>query len=333
MNQEWKKTVHPKQEVICRDNDNTSESNSDIMNSMDIPTSPLVTQQTPHPQPNPPLTQTSTSYHSVSESSSDEINEEKQRFEERRYHYDIDRKTFDFRELRPTDMPSNKHIYLPQNEKNRPHNDEEIELAYLSLELKKATDEFIATHKVEPNLKPNELKGLKKLSKRTDVVIFQTDKSSRFSIDDKDNYIRANEKHIKNDEIIDDRTYGQMLKEINAHSIMWTNFLKAGEHAGEHGQQRTKENMLSSDRTDPPPLYGLRKDHKKYNDNKIGPPTRPVCGASAAHNGKLSHLISMILKEVKRADEDSCESTDDNMAAIQIVNEEHCVESGNKLLV
>ena len=130
----------------------------------------------------------------------------KKRFEERRYHYDIDRKTFDFRELRPTDMPSNKHIYLPQNEKNRPHNDEEIELAYLSLELKKATDEFIATHKVEPNLKPNELKGLKKLSKRTDVVIFQTDKSSRFSIDDKDNYIRANEKHIKNDEIIDDRT-------------------------------------------------------------------------------------------------------------------------------
>ena len=230
-------------------------------------------------------------------------------------------------------MPSNKHKYLPQNEKNRPHNDEEIELAYLNLELQKATDEIIATHKVEPNLKPDELKGLKKLSKRADIVIFQTDKSSRFSIDDKTNYIRANEKHVQNDEIIDDRTYGQMLKEMNAHSIMWTNFLKAGEHAGEHGHQRTKENMLSSERTDPPPLYGLRKDHKKCNDNETGPPTRPVCGASAAHNGKLSHLISMILKEVKRADEDSCESTDDIMAAIQIVNEEHSVENGNKLLV
>ena len=91
--------------------------------------------------------------------------------------------------------------------------------------------------------------------------------------------------------------------------------------------------MLSSDRTDPPPLYGLRKDHKKCIDSETGPPTRPVCGASAAHNGKLSHLISMILKEVKRADEDSCESTDDIMAAIQSVNEEHCVVNGNKLCV
>ena len=225
-------------------------------------------------------------------------------------------------------MPSNKHIYLPQNEKNRQNSDEEIELAYLNLELLKATDEIIATHKVEPNLKPDEMKGLKRLVKRADVVVFQTDKSSRFSIDDKANYIKANEKHVENDEIIDEQTYNQMLKEINAHSMMWTKFLKAGEHAGEHGHQRTKENMLSSERTDPPPLYGLRKDHKKCSDSETGPPTRPVCGASAAHNGKLSHLISMILKEVKRADEDSCESTDDIMTAIQSVNEEHCVING-----
>ena len=58
-------------------------------------------------------------------------------------------------------MPSNKHIYLLQNEKNRQNSDEEIELAYLNLELLKATDEIIASHKIEPNLKPDEMKGLK----------------------------------------------------------------------------------------------------------------------------------------------------------------------------
>ena len=40
---------------------------------------------------------------------------------------------------------------------------------------------------------------------------------------------------------------------------------------------------------------------------KVGPPTRPVCGAAAAHNGKLSHLLSMFLKEVNRPDNAGCE--------------------------
>ena len=170
-------------------------------------------------------------------------------------------------------------------------------------------------------------------TKREDVVVFQTDKSSRFSVDDRTNYIRANEIHVVNDEVIDDQTYNQFLKEVNAHSIMWTKFLKVGERTGKHGHQRVKENMLSSDRADPPPLYGLRKDHKKCDDLEVGPPTRPVCGAAAAHNGKLSHLISLVLKEVKRKDEHACESTDDIMAAIETVNNEYSVDSNNKLLV
>ena len=52
-----------------------------------------------------------------------------------------------------------------------------------------------------------------------------------------------------------------------------------------------------------------------------------------AHNGKLSHLISLILKEMKRNDETSCESTEDVMAAIQVLNREHTVLKGNKLMV
>ena len=66
---------------------------------------------------------------------------------------------------------------------------------------------------------------MKMLSKRKDIVIFQTDKSSRFSIDNKANYIQANMKHVQNDEIISDQTYSKLQKEVNAHSVMWTKFL------------------------------------------------------------------------------------------------------------
>ena len=55
---------------------------------------------------------------------------------------------------------------LPQNEKNQTENEEEeINLAFLSRQLKRATDEFIANNKVKTNLTPQEAKGLKKLRK------------------------------------------------------------------------------------------------------------------------------------------------------------------------
>ena len=115
------------------------------------------------------------------------------------YHYDVDSNEFDFRKLRPTDLPFNKQIFMPQNDNDREVVEEEIQLAILSRELEKATDVFVSTHKVKPNITEQEQKGLKSLRKRKDVVVFQTDKSSRFSVDSRDNYIAACEKHTEKD--------------------------------------------------------------------------------------------------------------------------------------
>ena len=71
-------------------------------------------------------------------------------------------------------------------------------------------------------------------------------------MDEKTNYINATKKHVEQDQTIDERTYSQLQKEVNAHSIMWTEFLKIGEHTGNNNHQRARENMISSDRTDPP---------------------------------------------------------------------------------
>ena len=42
----------------------------------------------------------------------------------------------------------------------------------LSRELEKATDEFVSTHKVKPNMTKQEQKGLKSEKERKDVVVF-----------------------------------------------------------------------------------------------------------------------------------------------------------------
>ena len=248
-------------------------------------------------------------------------NDEKAEYETRDYHYNVDTKTFDFRNLRPTDLPFNKQLFLPQSDRNREESEEEIQIAYLSHQLQKATNEFIAEHKFQQNLTKQEKEGIRSIQKREDVVVYQTDKSSRFSIDSKNNYVEACGKHTRNDEVIDEKEYDRIISDMNAHAIMWAKILKAGEFSGENGPQRIKENMMSAEKLDPPPLYALRKDHKPFENEVTGPPTRPVCGATAAHNGKLSHLLSMMLKEVKKLDEDSSESTEDILAEIQEVNE------------
>ena len=94
-------------------------------------------------------------------------------------------------------------------------------------------------------------------------MVFQTDKSSKFSVDTKTNYIESCEQHTSKDETISEEKYETMIKELNSHSVMWCNFLKAGKYTNSNGDQRIKDNMISSEMCDPPPLYALRKDHKQ----------------------------------------------------------------------
>ena len=66
-----------------------------------------------------------------------------------------------------------------------------------------------------------EQKGLKSEKKRKDVVVFQTDKTLRLSVDTRDNYVAACEKHTDKDKVVDEHEYQSLINEINAHSVMW----------------------------------------------------------------------------------------------------------------
>ena len=51
------------------------------------------------------------------------------------------------------------------------------------------------------------------------MVVYQTDNSSRFSIDSKNNYYLACGKHTKDDRVIDEKAYDRIISDINAHAI------------------------------------------------------------------------------------------------------------------
>ena len=122
---------------------------------------------------------------------------------------------------------------------------------------------------------------------------------------------------------VTDEFHEKAQKVVNAHSIMWVRFLRAGEAVG--GQDRIKRNMLVQDST-LALLYALRKDHKKYDCPVQGPPVRPVCGAASAYNTRLSHLLSMMLTEVWKEAESVCMNTEEMLVEFKRVNREEIRE-------
>lgn len=225
---------------------------------------------------------------------------------------------FDFRHMRATQLPFNTRITLPRSV------DEgiEIKIQELKRELKKVTTEVNSEVINNSNLTTQQRKGVKSLVNRAndgELVVFQTDKSGRFSVDSPENYRNSVQPHIGMDTEVDETERGEIEDILNAHGISWTRILTAGGYTGH--EDRIKDNMIGSN-VPAPPLYGLRKDHKAHGDTVVGPPSRPVCGASSSPNSRLSHLISLILSEVWQRDREGsvCMNTEEMMSDISHVN-------------
>ena len=55
-------------------------------------------------------------------------------------------------------------------------------------------------------------------------------------------------------------------------------------------------------------------------DPVLGPPTRPVCGGSAAYSNKLSYFLGLFLRPVWQEKETTCLSTEEMLASMEEVN-------------
>ena len=242
--------------------------------------------------------------------------------------YDPETSTIDLRYLRSTDLPFNSFVHMPPALEE----DEEIKLQNLKRDLVKVTDEYIMENKEKKksgqhgkyiNLTKSEGRGLESLQKRKDIVVFQTDKSGRLAADSKESYVEAAMPHVREDPVVvDKQVHEKAEKEANAHSNMWLRFTRAGEFTGTsatRGYQRIKNSMKVRNHGYAP-LYALRKDHKPVDDPVRGPPTRPVCGGSAAYNSKLSHLLGLFLRPVWQEQKTTCMSTEEMLAAMEEAN-------------
>ena len=234
--------------------------------------------------------------------------------EVKRWH-DVKTKTIDMREFRSTDLPFNNRIYAPEPLDN----ETETCLQTLKMKLNRCTERYIEEtqrRKKVTNLTNEQQDGLLSLKERKEekeIVISETDKSKRFACDSIDNYKTLGETHVVEDEIITMETKARFEKEINAHAEVWPRILNAGTKTMNHDRIR---GSLKSRNNPPAPLSVLRKDHKRYNDEHLGPPGRPVCGGDISCNKRLSHLISILLSDVYAGEKTVCASTEELIAEV-----------------
>ena len=121
-------------------------------------------------------------------------------------------------------------------------------------------------------------------------------------VDTPDNYIECMQVHLQN--TVPAKEYKRIENEINSHTHAWCNII--------HADERVRRS-LQMEGNEVPPQYGLRKDHKQFDDPIKGPPLRPVCGAVIGSNYRMSYFLSMILKPYIKQVEEICDSKEKDL--------------------
>ena len=247
---------------------------------------------------------------------------------EREKLFDTQSNRLSFDMKRVTDIPTCRRIQLPDPEEE----DIEVEIRSMTQRMKGVVAEYKREYcddkgRVKSNnLTEQQKMGLiecKEKVKNNEQVFMMTDKSMKMTVDTPANYRRAMETHVRQDQEINQAEADKIEKTLNGHSVMWARILKIGK--GWKQEQRVKSAVMSKNGTIPE-LYGLRKDHKPVVNGQeaIGPPTRPVCGASRSINGPLSNILSEVLDRISdRIDEEidtECRNTEEMIAEFERIN-------------
>ena len=137
------------------------------------------------------------------------------------------------------------------------------------------------------------LSTLKKKIKSGELMVVQTDKSSRFAVMTVNQYLTAGAEHTKKDRAINWRQVTYLQNKVNSHVWWLANIVGYGKNK-DYG--RMMKNILDHGR-EVPEMILLCKDHKKW-DGKAPLPTRPVISGNKGINTHLSELLSEILEPV-----------------------------------
>ena len=151
-----------------------------------------------------------------------------------------------------------------------------------------------ANHPLNLNKKESEaLKNLKKRIKEGEIIISQTDKSSRFAVLTKKQYLDAGKVHTSKDKEITWKEVKYIQSQINAHVWWITNALGYGEKTD---PSRVMKNFQNHS-LEIPDMAILVKDHKMWDPSSNKPvPTRPVVSGNRGVNTHLSEMVSELLE-------------------------------------
>ena len=139
--------------------------------------------------------------------------------------YDFESKDLDFGRLKATGMNGNKRVKLPKASS--------IQLeAYLEVRRKRASQLYDMCvkelgedcEKGMDNLTASEKRGLKSLKRRVasgEIIVCQTDKSGRFCVLTREQYLEAGLEHTKKDRKIGQDDHEEIQRAVNGHMRWW----------------------------------------------------------------------------------------------------------------
>ena len=145
-------------------------------------------------------------------------------------------------------------------------------------------------------------------------------------------------KHIKNDEVVNEKRVRKVENKLNKHANFWVEITNAGEATGQtkriKGNMKTKDNPI-------PILSGSSKDHKKVEDEKVGPNVRPIMGAMIGPNVGLSNFGCMIIRAISDEYDEGLvsKSTEETISKLENYNtrreslDVNCVQKKSKVII
>lgn len=219
--------------------------------------------------------------------------------------FDPFEKKINFNKRRPTKYRFNKNVKLPNAMSTNKEFECEIRKRefysafkkYKRITGKKNNKSMGSTNRII-NLEPRLIEGVNSLQKRIksgEIIITSTDKSSRFALLNKDQYLKSGHVHTSRDKIINWSDIRYLQSQVSSH--MWWLSRIIG-YSKDTGQQRMNRNILGST-VEVSEMVLLVKDHKEWSPTSGAPvPTRPVVSGSKGINTHLSELISEFLEPI-----------------------------------
>ena len=216
--------------------------------------------------------------------------------------YDLEENTIDFARSKPTQWKGNKRIHLPKAGSTS------LE-AYFEIRRQQASEIYDNCMKLlgedcktnHDNLDREEKEGLESLQKRVktgELVIAQTDKSGKFCVLTKEQYMEAATVHIKDDRKLSLEESRMIENHLNGHMRWWAEMTCLSDNWNQ--RDRAVRNLLNHGLA-VCPLTLLIKDHKIWSvESGESPPSRPVIGGNVGGNRAMSEYMSLYLEPVAR---------------------------------